>query len=95
MAKTDKKATDELNSHNMTVKVFSPYQTYYEGPAQSLSAKNDTGPFDILPKHHNFMTLVNEGEITIRVEGAEDKRLRISKGVLHARRNKVTVFLDV
>lgn len=79
----------------MSVKVFSPYQVYYEGPAQSLSAENDTGPFDILPRHHNFMTLVNEGEITIRTEESEDKRLRISKGVLHARSNKVTVFLDI
>lgn len=95
MAKAAKDKADELDSHSMTVKVFSPYQVYYEGPAQSLSAENDTGPFDILPKHHNFMTLVNEGEVTIRVAGSEDKRLRISRGVLHARRNKVTVFLDV
>lgn len=95
MAQAAKKPAEKLDSRSMSVKVFSPYQVYYEGPAQSLSAVNDTGPFDILPKHHNFMTLVNEGEITIRVEGSEDKRLRISKGVLHARHNMVTVFLDV
>jgi F0F1-type ATP synthase epsilon subunit len=88
----EKKKTEEKL---LTVKVFSPYQTYYEGGAESMSAVNDTGPFDILPRHHNFMTLVNAGEITIRTGREQDKKIRISKGVMHVRHNKVTLFLDV
>jgi F0F1-type ATP synthase epsilon subunit len=91
--KPDKSRT--LDDKSLTVKVFSPYQTYYEGEAQSISAENDTGPFDILPRHHNFMTLVNACDVIIRREGAEDKKLRISRGVMHVRRNIVTLFLDV
>ena len=91
--KPDKSRT--LDDKSLTVKVFSPYQTYYEGEAQSISAENDTGPFNILPRHHNFMTLVNACEVIIRREGAEDKKLRISRGVMHVRRNIVTLFLDV
>ena len=90
----DKKST-VLDDDEIHVKVFSAYQNYYEGPAKSISAVNDTGPFDILPKHHYFMTLVNKGEIIIRTEGSENKRLRITKGIMHVRKNKVTVFLDV
>lgn len=82
-------------NNSITVKVFSAYQNYYEDEAQSISAENDTGPFDILPDHHNFMTLINTCEIIIRADGAEDKTLRITKGVMHVRKNKVTVFLDV
>lgn len=91
--KSDKK--EELNADNIQVKVYSPYQTYYDGAAKSISAENDTGPFDILPKHHNFMTLVNSGEVVIRSENAEDKKIRITRGVMHVRSNKVTLFLDV
>lgn len=86
---------EELDASAIQVKVYSPYQTYYDGAATSISAENDTGPFDILPRHHNFMTLVNGGEVVIRVEGAEDKKIRITRGVMHVRSNKVTLFLDV
>ena len=93
--KEDSKKQSELDKKSITVKVFSPYQTFFEGEAQSISAENDTGPFDILPRHHNFMTLVNACEVIIRTEGAEDKKLRISRGVMHVRKNIVTLFLDV
>ncbi len=94
-ADTDSGKKEELDSHAIHVKVYSPYQTYFDDTAQSVSAENDTGPFDILPKHHNFMTLVNACEVTIRIEGGQDKRIRISRGVLHVHSNKVTLFLDV
>ena len=38
----------------MAIKVYAPFKVYYEGQAESLTAENETGPFDILPKHHNF-----------------------------------------
>lgn len=90
MPKKDKNEKEELS-----VKVYSPYQVYYNDTASSISAENDTGPFDILPRHHNFMTLVNPCEVIIRNDGADDVRIRISKGVMHVRSDKVTLFLDV
>lgn len=90
MSKKDKSEQEELS-----VKVYSPYQVYYNDKASSISAENDTGPFDILPRHHNFMTLVNPCEVIIRNDGVEDIRIQISKGVMHVRSNKVTLFLDV
>lgn len=97
MPEEEKPIEDEqkVDDKSLYIKVFAPYQTYFEGKASSISAENDTGPFDVLPKHHNFMTLVNEGELVIRVDGSEDKKIRITKGVMHVRSNKVTVFLDV
>lgn len=84
-----------LDAHSIQVKVYSPYQIYYDGAAISISAENDTGPFDILPRHHNFMTLVNACEVVIRAQNSEDKKIRITRGVMHVRSNKVTLFLDV
>lgn len=85
-----KKVEDKIH-----VKIYSPYHVYYDEEASSISAVNDTGPFDILPHHHNFMTLVNECEVIIRRNDKDNLRIRISRGVMHVRANKVTLFLDV
>ena len=75
-------------------KVYAPFKTYFDGPVESISAVNDTGAFDILPKHHNFMTLLNEGDIIVRTERGEE-RIPINRGVMHVKADQVVVFLDV
>lgn len=78
------------------IKVYSPFKTYYDEDSYSISAINVTGPFDILPRHHNFMTLLNPGEIIVRpVSGSREERIRISGGLMHVKADKITVFLDV
>lgn len=79
---------------SMHVKVYSPFQTYFDDEAQSISAINETGAFDILPKHHNFLTLLSAGDLTVRT--THDKRtIKITRGLMHVKANKVIVFLDV
>lgn len=90
-----KKNKPTVQEDTLKVKIYSPYQVYYDDIAVSVSAENDTGPFDVLPRHHNFITLVNACEVIIRNDGVDDKRIRITRGVMHVRSNKVTLFLDV
>jgi F0F1-type ATP synthase epsilon subunit len=78
----------------MHVKVYSPFHIYYNENALSISAESDTGPFDILPSHHNFMTLLTPCELTIRKTVGE-QRIRITGGIMHVKANQVVVFLDV
>ncbi len=78
----------------MRVKVYSPFRTYFDDDAQSISGVNDTGPFDILPHHHNFLTLLGSGDLTIR-SPRETRTLKISRGLMHVKADRVTVFLDV
>lgn len=92
---SEKVEKEQLDEHSINIKVYSSYQVYFDGTAQSISAENDTGPFDILPKHHNFITLVNACEVVIRTKDSADKKIRITRGVLHVRSNKITLFLDV
>lgn len=93
--KTDKDSKAEFDiATTIMVKLYSPFKTYFNDEATSISAENDTGPFDILPRHHNFITLLNPCEIDIKSTKG-DKRIKINRGVMHVRNNKVTVFLDV
>jgi len=78
----------------LRVKVFSPYRTFFDELAQSISGVNDTGPFDILEGHHNFITLLNECELLIRTS-IDERRIRINGGLMHVKADMVVVFLDV
>lgn len=79
----------------MHIKVYSPFKTYFDEDGYSISADNATGPFDILPHHHNFMTLLNSGEMMIRPVRGTEQKIRISGGLMHVKADVVTVFLDV
>jgi F0F1-type ATP synthase epsilon subunit len=83
-----------LNESHMHVKVHAPFKVYYDGQADSISAENDTGPFDILATHHNFITLLSACEIVVRNEGKEE-RIKIGRGIMHVKKDEVVVFLDV
>jgi len=84
-----------VGNPTMKVKIYAPFDTYFEGDANSISATNETGPFDILPRHKNFMSLLMPGIITVRMAGQKDFNIKISRGIIHVKSDKVTVFLDV
>lgn len=79
---------------SMHIKVYSPFHVYFDEEADSISAVNATGPFDILPSHHSFMTLLDEGDLLIRQAKAQ-RRIWISHGIMHVKADRVVVFLDV
>lgn len=79
----------------MQVKVSSPFNVYFEGTAFSISGLNASGPFDILPKHHNFICLLQPCNLVIRPAQGEERQVQISGGLMHVKSDKVTVFLDI
>lgn len=80
---------------SMHVKVYSPFKDYYDGAAFSLSAVNATGPFDILPRHHNFISLLTPCEMVLRTVKNGEQKIEISGGIMHVKADQVIVFLDV
>ena len=76
------------------VKVYSPFKVYFDNDAFSISAVNGTGPFDILPGHKNFLSLLLPGDILIRAR-AGDETINIDRGVMHVHNDIIKVFLDV
>ena len=101
LSKDEKKAQkkikdDEFNSPStIHVKMYSPYKVYFDAEAESVSSENATGPFDILARHHNFITLLRPCEVDIKSASGGDKKIKISRGVMHVHLNRVTIFLDV
>jgi F0F1-type ATP synthase epsilon subunit len=94
-AKTDAPPSGSSSSStSMHVKVYAPFKVYFDGEAASISAANTTGPFDILPRHHNFMTLLSPCDIIVRGDHGEEK-IAITRGIMHVKADQVVVFLDV
>ncbi len=81
--------TDQLS-----VKIFSPFEIFYEGPAASLSAKTATGPFDVLYGHANFIGLLQQGNIVIQTPFGQ-RNYDINRGVLKVHNNYVVVFANI
>lgn len=93
--KKDEQVNTEHDKDHMHVKVYAPFKVYFDGIATSVSAVNATGPFDILPQHHNFMTLIDTGEVVVRKDGGEEEKFNIARGIMHVKADDVVVFLDV
>jgi hypothetical protein len=91
----DFSAVEKNGKLSMQVKVYSPFRDYYDGRAFSVSAINDTGPFDVLPKHHNFISLLDPCDLIIRTAEKSDLKIIISGGIMHVKADRVVVFLDV
>ncbi len=94
MSKDEKDDKKNSKDGKMRVLVHAPYKVYYDSLADSISAVNDTGPFDILPNHHNFMTLVNQCDVIVR-NGNQEEKISVNRGVMHVKADEVKLFLDI
>ena len=74
----------------MHVKVHAPYKVYFDDEAISISAVNETGPFDILPGHHNFMTLVSPCDIVVRTVRSQET-IPIQRGIMHVKADEIVI----
>jgi F0F1-type ATP synthase epsilon subunit len=66
----------------------------YQGQAAALSSVNLDGPFDILPEHANFITVIKD-YLIIHKPDKTDEKIELKNGVLHSADNRITIYLDI
>ena len=71
-----------------------PFQVYYEGPAEIVSAINRIGPFDVLPGHADFFSILQPCEVTID-KGDEYLTFVVSNGIITVRNDTVMLFCNI
>lgn len=86
--------SEQTGKPTMAVKVYAPFKVYFEGDAYSVSAINATGPFDVLPKHHNFLCMLVPCKLKIQAKDGL-KEIKISRALMHVKADYVAVFVDV
>ncbi len=78
----------------MNVKVVSPEQAVYEGPASSLVAPAWDGRVGILPGHAPMLTLLGAGELSVDIPGGGSETFYVAGGVLKVEAGMVTVLTE-
>jgi F0F1-type ATP synthase epsilon subunit len=78
----------------IAVKVYAPFKVYFEGNALSVSAINASGPFDVLPMHHNFLCMLVPCTLTIQTSDGV-QTVKVNRALMHVKANRVVVFMDV
>lgn len=90
------------NKPKLTVSILSPQQILYQGPALSVSSKNSSGKFDILPEHANMVTFIENFPITLRIpalptggQGGDEtqkKEFKFPMAIMYVTNNIVKVY---
>ena len=80
-------------NNKLTVIARSPFVVYYEGPAESVTAVNRVGEFDILPGHADFFSVLSPCEVYI--DANEPITFNISDGIVAVRDNEVMLFVNM
>lgn len=78
----------------LTVIARAPFHIYYEGPADTVTATNKVGQFDILPGHASFFSVLSPGEVTIDAKG-QSVDFHISNGIIAVSDNEVMLFVNM
>lgn len=78
----------------LRVKINSPEKILWEGEAVSVSSKNVDGPFDILPMHANFISLIEKTPIRINT-GSGMQEFTYERAVVYCHANTVFIYTNL
>ena len=81
----------QTENNSITVSINSSDKLIWEGKAISLSSINSNGPFDILPLHANFITIVENNPIKINT-GLNIEEYTFPNAIIYASKNRVLIY---
>lgn len=73
----------------------SPFELYYDGEADAVSAVNRVGNFDILPGHADFFSMLEAGPVEIRHGDKDPIVIDTTNGIITVRQNEALLFLNM
>ncbi len=90
----DSEKRDGVEESILKVRVMALGEMIWEGSAMTVSAENTSGPFDILPEHANFITILKESPITIRTANGI-KEFSFPRSLLYAGDNVIKIYAGI
>ncbi|MDB5238001.1 MAG: atpC [Candidatus Kaiserbacteria bacterium] len=88
-------SADTSESATLHVQVLSPKGIVWEGEAQSVSSVNSQGPFDLLPQHAHFISLVEKKPIVVVDVSGKESTLSYDTAVVRLFDDVVTIYADI
>lgn len=81
-----------MTNPTLHVRIISPQQLILDAQAESVSSKNSQGNFDILTQHANFITVIENQPIVIRIKNQKPQTFKFPIAIIHTRENKVDIY---
>src|ERR1700733_2667690 len=66
----------------------------FNDDVKSVTSRNDTGVFDILPEHSNFISLISTPLIIGRLDG-QKREIAFGNGIIKVKDNAVHCYVDL
>jgi F0F1-type ATP synthase epsilon subunit len=85
-------ASRNLQNAKISVSVLTISEVLFRGEAWAVSSYNLRGAFDILPMHSQFITLI-ERELILHLDDAQERRFKVTNGVMLVMNDQVKVFV--
>ncbi len=79
----------------MHVRISRATDTVWEGEVLSISAKNTEGPFDILPMHAHFISIIEENPIHLEKQDGTSAEYVFKRSVMHVKDDMVNIYADI
>jgi F0F1-type ATP synthase epsilon subunit len=76
----------------LNITVRSKTKEYFTGAALAVSSKNHAGPFDILPQHTHFISLIEDG-VVIRTLDEYNQPVPFLTGIMKVKDNQVEIYV--
>ncbi len=74
--------------------IFSPFNTYLDVQALAMSAENGSGPFDILAKHEDFLSILVPCTVVVRTTQGRQE-IPLERGILQVNNQAVWLFANI
>ena len=81
-------------SNTFLLKIVTPTEVFFDGPAVSVVAPGALGYLGILQNHAPFVTTVSKGNLTFRDPGGKTQTFKVEGGFLEVLKNRVLVLTD-
>lgn len=78
----------------LTARVRNRQGLIFEGQVKAVSSINRKGPFDILPRHANFVCTIEKKLVLHRIDGKVTE-INLEGGVMEVHHNQVLVFVGI
>jgi F0F1-type ATP synthase epsilon subunit len=86
--------TNPAAAEKIHVTVRNRTQILFSEYVKALTSKNDTGIFDILPEHANFISLIG-GSLILRKLDGQKQEIPLRNGVIKVKDNAIYCYIDL
>ena len=87
-------STVAVNLEKIKVTVRNRTAVLFDDYVKSVTSKNDTGVFDVLPTHSNFISLISSPLVLGQLDGKK-KEITFTTGILKVKDNAVHCYVDL